>query len=218
MFSFIGMNWKGEPLVGFETVVKMISATKTRQGLRVKAVLDKNRYEIGMKISLEQMKSLNVKPHKQNPEWNYSLLPRTSQSLSQSGRVKWRPIHRQRRSIRPEIPNDKTKWQAALDQILDSCFLQNLGHLQHERGRISLVIRLRIHARKSFTQPAFSVVKLPHEILWPDVDLQTLDVACSPGKSTLLHHLVDLSAFSWMPFQELPEIYRGFHRVAEVRI
>ena len=55
MFSFISMNWKGEPLVSFETVVNMISATKTNQGLRVKAVLDRRRYETGVKISKEQM-------------------------------------------------------------------------------------------------------------------------------------------------------------------
>jgi len=80
MFSFISMNWKGEPLISFETVVKMISATKTQEGLRVKAVLDRSRYETGVKISEAQMKELNIQPHKQNPEWNYSLLPRTSQS------------------------------------------------------------------------------------------------------------------------------------------
>ena len=80
MFSFISMNWKGEPLVSFETVVKMISDTKTKQGLRIKAVLDGSHYETGVKISDEQMKEINIKPHKQNPEWNYSLLPRSSQS------------------------------------------------------------------------------------------------------------------------------------------
>ena len=80
MFSFISMNWKGEPLVSFETVVNMISATKTKQGLRIKAVLDKRRYETGVKISNEQMKELNLQPHRQNPEWNYSLLPRRGQS------------------------------------------------------------------------------------------------------------------------------------------
>jgi hypothetical protein len=80
MFSFISMNWKGEPLVTFETVVNMISATKTTQGLRVKAVLDKGFYETGVKISKEQMETLNLRPHQQNPEWNYSLLPRTSHS------------------------------------------------------------------------------------------------------------------------------------------
>lgn len=77
MFAFISMNWKGEPLVSFETVVNMISATKTNQGLRIKAVLDQRRYETGVKISEEQMKTLNLQRHKQNPEWNYSLLPRT---------------------------------------------------------------------------------------------------------------------------------------------
>jgi hypothetical protein len=80
MFSFISMNWKGEPLVSFETVVKMISATKTKEGLRVKAILDKSRYETGVKISPQQMQELNIKTHKQNPEWNYSLLPRTGRS------------------------------------------------------------------------------------------------------------------------------------------
>lgn len=76
MFSFISMNWRGEPLVSFETVVNLISATTTRRGLRVKAVLDKRRYETGVKISDEQMKELNIRPHSQNPEWNYSILPR----------------------------------------------------------------------------------------------------------------------------------------------
>jgi Rhodopirellula transposase DDE domain len=80
MFSFISMNWKGEPLVSFETVVNMISATKTNQGLRIKAVLDRRRYETGVKISDEQMKALNLRPHPENPRWNYSLLPRTSPS------------------------------------------------------------------------------------------------------------------------------------------
>lgn len=80
MFSFISMNWKGEPLVSFETVVNMISATTTKQGLRVKAVLDKHYYEKGVKISEEQMKGLHLRPHRQNPEWNYSLLPRSEQS------------------------------------------------------------------------------------------------------------------------------------------
>ena len=78
MFSFISLNWQGEPLVSFETVVNMISATKTSKGLRVKAILDKGRYETGIKITDQQMKGLNLLRHEQNPEWNYSFLPRTS--------------------------------------------------------------------------------------------------------------------------------------------
>jgi hypothetical protein len=75
MFSFIRMHWKGEPLVRFETLGKRISATQTNQGLRIQAVLDRRFYETGMKISQDQMKTLNLQRHQQNPEWNYSLLP-----------------------------------------------------------------------------------------------------------------------------------------------
>ena len=76
MFSFISMNWRGEPLVSFETVVNMISATRTKQGLRIQAILDPSFYETGVKITDLQMKQLNLKPHRRNPRWNYSLLPR----------------------------------------------------------------------------------------------------------------------------------------------
>ena len=63
MFSFISMNWRGEPLVSFGTVVNLISATTTRRGLWVRAVLDKRRHETGVKISDEQIKELNIRPH-----------------------------------------------------------------------------------------------------------------------------------------------------------
>ena len=76
MFSFISMNWRGEPLASFETVVNMICATTTKQGLRIQALLDPSVYETGVKITDEQMKQLNLQPHRRNPEWNYSLLPR----------------------------------------------------------------------------------------------------------------------------------------------
>jgi hypothetical protein len=79
MFSFISLNWKGEPLVSFETVVHMISGTKTSKGLQVKAMLDQGHYETGIKITDQQMRDLNLLPHEQNPEWNYSILPRTTQ-------------------------------------------------------------------------------------------------------------------------------------------
>ena len=78
MFSFISMNWRGQPLVSFETVVNMISATKTRRGLRVTALLDTQEYRTGIKISDQQMKQLNLEPHRQNPERNYSILPRSA--------------------------------------------------------------------------------------------------------------------------------------------
>lgn len=83
MFSFISMNWKGEPLVSFETVVNLISATTTTKGLRIRAMLDDTIYETGVKITDAQMKELNIRLHSHNPEWNYSLSPRISQKNGQ---------------------------------------------------------------------------------------------------------------------------------------
>ena len=76
MFSFISMNWRGQPLINFETVVNMISATTTKSGLRIKAFLDTKYYETGIKISDEEMKNLNIKFHNLHPQWNYTIIPR----------------------------------------------------------------------------------------------------------------------------------------------
>jgi hypothetical protein len=75
MFSFISMHWKGQPLVSFETVINLISATTTRSGLSIRAVLDESHYETGLTISNEEMQTLRLRKHEQNPQWNYSLSP-----------------------------------------------------------------------------------------------------------------------------------------------
>jgi hypothetical protein len=80
MFSFISINWQGEPLVSLETVINLISATKTKAGLKIKAVLDTREYETGKKISDEEMKELNLRIHDKNPQWNYTLGARGSKS------------------------------------------------------------------------------------------------------------------------------------------
>ena len=76
MFSFISMNWKGHPLVSYETVVNMISNTTTKSGLKIKALLDTTNYKTGVKISDEQMEGLNFKAHELHPKWNYTIAPR----------------------------------------------------------------------------------------------------------------------------------------------
>ena len=76
LFSFISLNWKGKPLVNFETVVNLIGGTRTRTGLKVKAILDTNQYETGIEISDEDIDQLRLKRHKVHPAWNYTLLPR----------------------------------------------------------------------------------------------------------------------------------------------
>jgi hypothetical protein len=80
LFSFISMNWRGQPLVSYETVVNLIGSTRTRSGLQVKAMLDKRIYEKGQKVSSQQIQQLSLKGHCFHPDWNYALSPRTKPS------------------------------------------------------------------------------------------------------------------------------------------
>ena len=84
MFSFISMNWKGEPLISYETIVNMIGATTTKSGLKIKARLDRNKYETGIKISDSEMKELKIQYHRLHPKWNYTIFPREKNRLRSS--------------------------------------------------------------------------------------------------------------------------------------
>ena len=75
MFSFISLNWKGRPLENYESVVQLISATKTKKGLTVKARLDKVKYKKGIKISDEEFETISLKFNKKFPSWNYTIHP-----------------------------------------------------------------------------------------------------------------------------------------------
>jgi len=61
MFSFISQNWKGTPLVDRQTVIELISHTKTKQGLEIIAVLDENVYQTGRKVTDQEMEALHQK-------------------------------------------------------------------------------------------------------------------------------------------------------------
>jgi Rhodopirellula transposase DDE domain len=67
LFSFISLNWKGKPLINFETVVNLIGGTRTRTGLKVKAILDTNQYETGVELSKKNMEQLRPTRHKTHP-------------------------------------------------------------------------------------------------------------------------------------------------------
>jgi hypothetical protein len=75
LFSFISSNWRGEPLSDYETMVSLISRTKTAQGLTVICKLDHRKYPTGKKVTDEAMNSINIKPAKFHGEWNYSISP-----------------------------------------------------------------------------------------------------------------------------------------------
>lgn len=75
MFSFITQNWRGKPLTDYVTVVSLISNTTTETGLKIKAVLDKNSYEKGKKISDKELSKVKIFRYKFHGEWNYKISP-----------------------------------------------------------------------------------------------------------------------------------------------
>ena len=76
LFSEISKNWKGTPLIDFETVLKYTETTKTKTGLKVKAFSMKKQYQKGIKATQEQLKTLHLFNHDINGSWNYSIYPR----------------------------------------------------------------------------------------------------------------------------------------------
>lgn len=77
MFSFISMNWKGKPLINYETVINLIGSTKTKKGLTIVAQLDEREYEKGRKFTKEDMGKIRLKTHILHPKWNYSIFPKS---------------------------------------------------------------------------------------------------------------------------------------------
>jgi hypothetical protein len=78
LFSFISINWKGKPLIDYETVINLISNTVTVTGLSVKCLLDKNFYPIGNKLTKKQIKTINILRNDFHGEWNYTINPRNT--------------------------------------------------------------------------------------------------------------------------------------------
>lgn len=75
LFSFISQNWRGQPLLTRATIVKLISNTRTKTGLKVHCYLDKNDYPTKLKISDEQMNQINLQRNSFHGDWNYSIHP-----------------------------------------------------------------------------------------------------------------------------------------------
>ena len=71
MFSYISINWRGQPLTTYNVVVNLISNTKTNSGLEIRAELDERKYKKGIKISDEDFENLNLKKCEFHGEWNY---------------------------------------------------------------------------------------------------------------------------------------------------
>jgi transposase len=75
MFSFITQNWRARPLVSYQTIVDLITNTRTKTGLRIKAKLIQKTYPTGVEVSKSELAKLNLKPQAFHGDWNYLLLP-----------------------------------------------------------------------------------------------------------------------------------------------
>jgi len=64
MFCHITQNWRGEPLVSRTVIINLIGNTTTRTGLKVKAGMDLNSYPTGIKVSDEELASVNLEKDK----------------------------------------------------------------------------------------------------------------------------------------------------------
>ena len=75
LFSYISRNWRGRPLVDYQTIVELIGATTSTTGLAVRCELDRTLYPAGIKITDAEMSTLNISPDAFHGEWNYTVSP-----------------------------------------------------------------------------------------------------------------------------------------------
>jgi hypothetical protein len=75
LFAFITQNWRGKPLVSHQVIVQLIGATTTETGLKVSCEIDGGHYPKAIKVSDEEMDTLNIKRADFHGEWNYTISP-----------------------------------------------------------------------------------------------------------------------------------------------
>jgi Rhodopirellula transposase DDE domain len=78
LFGYISMNWRGKPLISHEVIISLIAASTTGSGRAVHVRLDETEYPKGIKVSDEQLQTVNLSGHAFHPEWNYTISPRPS--------------------------------------------------------------------------------------------------------------------------------------------
>jgi hypothetical protein len=81
LFAHISMNWRGRPLVSHEIIVDLIGATTTSTGLRVQAELDPGQYPTKVKVSDDELATVQLTPHAFHGEWNYTVSPRSTHQM-----------------------------------------------------------------------------------------------------------------------------------------
>jgi hypothetical protein len=75
LFSHITMNWRGKPLVSYQTIISLIGATTTEKGLTVRCEQDDAIYQKGAKVTDAEMAEINIHRDEFHGEWNYTIKP-----------------------------------------------------------------------------------------------------------------------------------------------
>ncbi len=75
LFSYISMNWRGQPLISHEVIINLIAGTTTRKGLKVQAELDDSLYPPGIKVSDAEFEKIHIIRNEFHGEWNYKIEP-----------------------------------------------------------------------------------------------------------------------------------------------
>ena len=78
LFSFISLNWAGEPLRTLNKLLSLIRGTTTRTGLNVTAELDSRDYPKKVKVPNAEFKSIQLQRHNTCPQWYYTITPKNS--------------------------------------------------------------------------------------------------------------------------------------------
>jgi transposase len=78
LFSYISLNWAGQPLRSLKKMLALIGDPVTETGLRVKAFLLEGEFKTKIKVSDRQMAALNLPRRKLCPNWNYMIKPRST--------------------------------------------------------------------------------------------------------------------------------------------
>ena len=87
LFGPISLNWAGQPLRTWETLLGYLRGTATATGLRVEAALLAGDYPTGLTVSAATMKAVALDEHAICPRWNYIIRPRPVAATAASPEV-----------------------------------------------------------------------------------------------------------------------------------
>ena len=73
MLCHITNNWRGRHLLSRQVVANLIGSVTTEEGLRVKAALDENTYDAGIKVSDADLAAIDIRRDEFQGEWNYPV-------------------------------------------------------------------------------------------------------------------------------------------------